>query len=223
MIRLEKNKKSTESKDIIINAETAQYDDNALIECTDRSGVKNVSVAYQAQFLKYGGMVYQYSDNKELGQAILEIDPESTHSAAVYVRTLKQLSEQMDEGSLNPESVKDVVGDEPEVLGEEIEEEVVPEEEEEVEEEPVVIPPLDVDVATTTPSIITTTSTPSTDIPDVTVSSTTPTIDIEPEPTIERPVKEEEPIIDDASSTAGEIVAYAKKKVKKTIRKKLGF
>ncbi len=86
---------------------TGDYEDTALIECAAGTGAP--VVAYQAQYVRYGNVMYQHSDPVELGRALLAIDPDSTHAAASYVRMSDELLAKMNAGSLEPDSLDSVI------------------------------------------------------------------------------------------------------------------
>lgn len=86
---------------------TGDYEDTALIECAAGTGAP--VVAYQAQYVRYGNVMYQHSDPVELGRALLAIDPDSTHAAASYVRMSDELLAKMKAGSLEADSLDSVI------------------------------------------------------------------------------------------------------------------
>lgn len=91
---------------------SGDYADDALVECYDAS-IPGVAVgAYQAQFVRYGALVYRYGDPVELGREILKLDPESMHAAASFVRMSDELLSKMATGSLEPESLGQVLEEE---------------------------------------------------------------------------------------------------------------
>ncbi len=183
MIHIEKDQKIAENENLRVATATGDYEDTALIEFYEISKPGIATGSFQAQFIKYGGVVYKFNDPKELGNEILRIDPESTHTAASYVRMTNELLVQMNGGMLEPGSLGQVLVTEQVKMEEAIEnpvtdvttsstssgvepevESVVPQETPEVE---VVAPVPTVtstptstasDIATTTPSIIDTTT-----------------------------------------------------------------
>lgn len=186
MIRLEKNQAVAGDASLIVAASTGDYEDTALVECSDSMTPEVIAGAYQAQFVRYGNLVYQYNDPVELGREILKIDPESTHSAASYVRMTTELLSKMTNGTLEPESLSETLAeeqtvmeekrsepqDEPEKNEQQKEEEKDGEEEIPLPEEPIIVdtPPPTADMSTTTPAILDVleqaTSTPVLETPD---------------------------------------------------------
>lgn len=133
MIHIEKDSIIIENSTLRVASPTGDYDDNTLIEFYD---IANPSVsigAFQAQYIKYGNMVYAHNGHMELGAAILKIDPGSTHSSASYVRMSKELLSQMNGGSLESTSLEEVIDVEKKSIEEQINKtpekaEVIPEE-----------------------------------------------------------------------------------------------
>lgn len=109
MIHIEKGESIKDNENLRIKSPSGDYDDADLIEFYDVDDKKNVSGAFQAQYVKYGGMVYMFNSPKELGEAILKIDPESTHTTASYVRMTNELLAKMNGGTLEVNSLQDVV------------------------------------------------------------------------------------------------------------------
>lgn len=162
MIHVEKDQPLASDPTLRVATATGDYEDSALIECYGADSA--VLGAYQAQYIKYGDLVYRFNEPEALGKAILAVDPKSTHSAASYVRMTEELLAKMNTGALEPESLDQVIATE-QAATEELRTENV--EDQVIEEEDVV--PLVQDEA---PAAPTTTSTPvSTD-----VSSTTPSV-----------------------------------------------
>ncbi|HRH23935.1 MAG TPA: hypothetical protein PK295_04905 [Candidatus Magasanikbacteria bacterium] len=108
MIHIEQGQKVAESEIWIVATTTGDYADSALIEFYDSNNPGVILGAFEAQYIKYGGMVYRCNNAKELGESILKIDPDSTHTAASYVRMSNELLAQMEGGSLEPSSLDEV-------------------------------------------------------------------------------------------------------------------
>lgn len=109
MIHITKNQTVAENPNLKVAIDTGDYDDSALIDVYDVSNPEIVSCSFQAQYVMYGGLVYKCNSPQELGIEILKIDPESTHTAASYVRMSNQLLEQMNQGSLEIDSLDEVI------------------------------------------------------------------------------------------------------------------
>lgn len=118
MIHIEKDGKIYGNENLKVATATGDYEDSALIEFYDVSNTSLVAGAFQAQYIKYGNLVYGFNDPVDLGKAILEIDPESTHTAASYVRMTNELLSQMNSGSLEAKSLDEVISTEQENMEE---------------------------------------------------------------------------------------------------------
>lgn len=154
MIHIEKNQNIADNENLRVATPTGDYEDGALIEFYDTNDEGAIAGTFQAQYIKYGGMVYSFGGHKELGEGILKIDPNSTHTAASFVRMTNQLLAQMEEGSLEPSSLDQVITEEQAKTTDQIEdpqedlpteeippEEVLPEEEINPEEPEAVLDP----------------------------------------------------------------------------------
>ena len=108
MIHIEKEQKIAENENIIVYSPSGDYNDFDLIEYCQIDNPNVALGAFQAQFVKYGGLVYQFNEPAELGDAILAIDPESTHSAASLVRMQKELLSQFGQGSLQGDALAQI-------------------------------------------------------------------------------------------------------------------
>ena len=112
MIHIEQGQGVADNENLKVVTATGDYADNVLIEFCNIDNPDIVAGSFAAQYIKYGGMVYRFNSAKELGEEILKIDAESTHTDASYVRMTKELLSQMDEGSLEPTSLDQVISDE---------------------------------------------------------------------------------------------------------------
>ncbi len=112
MIHIEKGQSVAENTNLRVLTTTGDYEDSALIECYDLKYPDITAGSFQAQYIKYGSLVYQFNSPKDLGEAILKIDPESTHTAASFVRMTNALLAQMTAGTLEAQSLDQVVATE---------------------------------------------------------------------------------------------------------------
>jgi hypothetical protein len=112
MIHIEKDQLVSENQTLKVATATGDYDDNALIEVYDISNPDVISGSFHAQYIAYGGLVYRYNSAKELGEEILKIDPQSTHTSASYVRMSNELLAKMDGGTLEVDSLDEVISTE---------------------------------------------------------------------------------------------------------------
>lgn len=175
MIHIEKDAEILENENLRVVTTTGDYEDSALIEFVDISNPGVVAGAYQAQYIKYGNLVYRFNDHKELGTEILKIDPSSTHTSASFVRMSNELLAQMDSGSLEPSSLDEVLAVEQVTMEEQmtnsVESESATSTESAVDNSPVITP---TDTSTTTPPFSSDTSTSTSPAADTSVSTTTP-------------------------------------------------
>lgn len=118
MINITQGMEVAELRNLLVVSPGGQYEDTALIECKDAQDSSKPPTVYQAQFVKYGSIVYRFSDPRDLGAEILKLDPESSHSAAVFVRISSELLAQMSEGSLEPTALDDAKAKEQEKTAE---------------------------------------------------------------------------------------------------------
>lgn len=176
-------------------ADTGDYEDGALIECV---GAGSTVAAYQAQYVQYGQVVYQHSDPIELGKAILALDPESTHSAASYVRMSNELLAKMNAGSLESDSLDEMVSAQQAAIDEQRD---ISSDEPAVEES-VSATPISTDISSTTPSVLddaAATSTPA--MPEVLEAATSTVETILPTEASTTPNPMPDVLVPEASST----------------------
>jgi hypothetical protein len=122
MIHIEKNQIVPECENLRTLSASGDYNDDDIIECYNPDDPSIAICGFTASFIKYGGLMYRFNDPAELGAEILKIDPESTHSAASFVRMNEELSKKMEEGSLEPESLKQALEEEQTMMEEKINE-----------------------------------------------------------------------------------------------------
>lgn len=236
MIHIQKDQTIPENENIRVFSPTGDYNDTDLIEYYSAEDPTIPQGAYHAQFVKYGGLVYRFNDPKELGAEILKIEPDSTHSAASFVRMQNELSKQFDQGSLEPNSLNQVMETEQVKMEDEVSsslEKIQSENTESlnIEEESDASSDLDLetqtsDAATTTPSLGDRSSTAAPIIPDLSTSdssvSISPTSATSTEQIIEEVLEEStDPETETTSTTTSEIISYAKKAIKKNVTNKI--
>lgn len=224
MIHIEQHQLVPENSKLRVLSVTGDYSDNDAIECYNEDEPEIAVCSYQAQFIKYGGLVYRYNTPEELGAALVQLDPESTHNSALLFkedeeRRLKRLA-----GTLVPENpvpadeaISPIAQQEAVVEAEQpVEEEAVPPvvEEEVPAEEPTPTPseetpptPIDpiVPAPTSTPAVLdTASSTPS--VPEA-MPTSTPSI-IVPDATSTPPT----PSVSPEATSTPEVLSVMKKK-----------
>lgn len=123
MIYIEKNQKIAENENVRVYSPSGEYQDNDLIEVYDISSPEIVAGAFAAQYIRYGGIVYKFNDPQELGRAILEIDPTSTHGSASFVRMQDELLAKLNGGDLNTQTLQETITNEMNSIEQKLEEE----------------------------------------------------------------------------------------------------
>lgn len=220
MITLEANMIVKDATNLRLASAAGEYDDTALVECYDPENPEIGLSMYQAQYVKYGNLVYYYNDPKELGAALLALDPESTHTAASFVRMTNELLTQMNDGSLEGSTLETAIGENQAVSPEEpiIEEPeaTTPPPTETPEPDPTETLPEAEPVGDSVPEgdtegDIDTILPPenATSTPDVLGTSTT---------TEAVPVTLPDPVVDEVSTTTPELISLMKKKVGRSRR-----
>lgn len=225
MIHIQKDQTIPENENIRVFSPTGDYNDTDLIEYYSAEDPTIPQGAYHAQFVKYGGLVYRFNDPKELGAEILKIEPDSTHSAASFVRMQNELSKQFDQGSLEPTSLNQVLETEQVKMEEEISNPS-----EKIESENVESDSSDLDIDTKTEDLTDTgvtevSSTTAPIIPDLSTDDSSESIPSTPATSTEQVIEEvlgesTDPETETASTTS-EIISYAKKAIKKNITRKI--
>lgn len=109
MIYIEQGQKIADHEHLKVKSPSGEYDDYALIEFSNVKDGGRIVGSFQAQYVKYGGLVYRFNEVKELGEAILAIDPESTHGAASFVRMSNELLAQMNGKGLQEDSLEKIM------------------------------------------------------------------------------------------------------------------
>lgn len=104
MIPITKGMSVPDAPSLVVTTDDGRYGDFDLIQCADVTDQTSSACAYQAQFIRYGKMVYQYQTPETLGEAIVAFDPESTHDAAQLWREELARKVARDTGTLTPEN-----------------------------------------------------------------------------------------------------------------------
>ncbi len=141
MIKIEKNQSVPEHPDLKVLSVSGDYGDNDLIECAPLSDPNFALCAFSASFIKYGGIVNQFNDPLLLGEALLQVDPESTHDAAILFMEEEARRIKREGGDLRPENPVAVDESLSQTVPEEERIEEEKEEEKEIEEEEVQVKP----------------------------------------------------------------------------------
>ncbi len=104
MIPITRDQKVAGNDNLLVYAVSGDYADKDLIECYDPSLGNYPTACFQAQFIKYGPVVYQFNEPEELGKALIEIDPQSTHDSAALYKEEEDRKRKRRLGTLEPEN-----------------------------------------------------------------------------------------------------------------------
>lgn len=104
MIHIEQNQIVPDNENLRVLSVTGDYADNDLIECATLDNPDFALCAFSATFIRYGGMVYQHSDPLKLGEALLAVDPESTHDAVTLFKEEEARRIKREGGDFTPEN-----------------------------------------------------------------------------------------------------------------------
>ncbi len=173
MIHIKKGQQVPENSNLLVFSATGDYNDDDLVECCDAGNLTMAVNAFQAQFIKYGSMVYRYNEQEQLGEAIVEIDPGSTHDSAYLFMEEKGRRDKRKLGKLRPENPAKMKMDPTKKTVEEVPVETEPAV---TETEPVTEPIVDTTATSTSPIDTTATTTQqSTSTSSTSNASSTPT------------------------------------------------
>ena len=87
MIIIQKGQSTKEDKNVVVVSASGTYSDYDLIVCEDITDPTRPQMSFQAQYIAYGPMIYQFGDRfEELGKELLVLDPTSNHDAVVYFK-----------------------------------------------------------------------------------------------------------------------------------------
>lgn len=85
MVTLTQDVKIADSPSLVLCSPEGDYQDTDLVLFAEAKDPTFATAQFQAQFAKYGPVVYQYNTPEELGAALFALDPASTHdSVALY-------------------------------------------------------------------------------------------------------------------------------------------
>lgn len=104
MIPLVKGERLRELAHLEVRADSGEYSDVDLILCGDATDPEAPEGVYQAQFIRYGNLVYQFETPESLGEAIVALEPESTHDSAQLWREEEARRIKRMGGKLEPEN-----------------------------------------------------------------------------------------------------------------------
>ena len=102
MVPITKDLKISEQESLVVYSPAGDYADTDLILCADAANPSVPTAMLQAQFVKYGPVVYQFSTPEDLGAALVTLDPTSTHDAAALYREDQARKVAREAGTLEP-------------------------------------------------------------------------------------------------------------------------
>lgn len=92
----------TDGPSLVLYSPAGDYQDTDLILYADEQEPGTPIAQFQAQFVKYGPVVYQYNSPEELGEALYTVDPESTHDAVALYKEELARDKARAQGTLTP-------------------------------------------------------------------------------------------------------------------------
>jgi len=104
MVPITKGDRLLDVDNFVVLSDSGEYGDFDLILCGDPSSSAESAMMYQAQFVRYGGLVYRFETPETLGEALIAIDPKSTHDAAQLFREDEERRVKREKGTLEPEN-----------------------------------------------------------------------------------------------------------------------
>lgn len=88
--------------DLMVSSASGDYADTDLILCARKDAPGFDTAMFQAQFIRYGEVVYQHETPEALGAALVAIDAASTHDAAQLWREEEARRLARERGTLAP-------------------------------------------------------------------------------------------------------------------------
>lgn len=104
MIHIEKDQAVSGHDNLKVFSVSGDYSDEDLIDCYDIKVPSMATASFQAQYIKYGSIIYRFNEPEELGQALNDVDPQSTHDAVLLYKEERAREQKRKEGRLKPEN-----------------------------------------------------------------------------------------------------------------------
>lgn len=104
MIHIEQGQPVPENPDLRVLSVSGDYADSDLIECATIENPTFAMFAFPASFIKYGGVVFRFSDPIALGEELVKIDPSSTHDAVILFKEEDARRIKREQGDFTPEN-----------------------------------------------------------------------------------------------------------------------
>lgn len=102
MVPITKELQIAENPDLVVHSAEGEYADSDLILCARRDNPSLPVAQMQAQYVKYGPVVYQFNTPEELGAALFVLDPESSHDAVLLYKEEVARKAAREKGTLEP-------------------------------------------------------------------------------------------------------------------------
>jgi hypothetical protein len=102
MVTLANNQAVAQSETLRVYSPDGEYADQDLILCAEAERPDLPTAMLQAQFIRYGSIVYRFQTPEELGEALYAIDPSSTHDAVALYKEELARDAARDAGVLSP-------------------------------------------------------------------------------------------------------------------------
>lgn len=104
MVPISKGDPVPELSNLIVCSDGGEYADVDLIMCAEQKAPTVPVAMYQAQYIRYGSLVYRFDDQEALGAAIVAVESGSTHDAAQLWREEETRRIARKRGTLVPEN-----------------------------------------------------------------------------------------------------------------------
>lgn len=108
MITITEGQAVAENEGLVVSSKGSDYADTDLILCASKEQPLVPIAMYQAQFVRYGSVVYQFNTPEDLGKALYEIDKDSTHDAVVLFQQQAARDAARAAGTLTPDTGADI-------------------------------------------------------------------------------------------------------------------
>ncbi len=106
MIHITKGQSVPEHPELRVYSDTGDYEDTDLINCYKIGKPNSAFCGFEASYIGYGGMVYRYADVEKLGEALLAIDPNCKHKAALFFKNELIRKGKIEKGEYSLENTK---------------------------------------------------------------------------------------------------------------------
>lgn len=91
-----------EQNDLVVYSQSGNYADTDLILCAETGNPLQPTAMLQAQYVRYGAIVYHFNTPETLGEALLALDLDSTHDAVALYKEQAARDAARNAGTLTP-------------------------------------------------------------------------------------------------------------------------